>query len=76
MDEFKLSGKEFIELHDLLKVMDLCGSGGMAKTAISEGQVKVDGNLELRKRCKIRSGQVVEFAGNKIVIQYSLKKPL
>ena len=69
MQEFKLSGKEFIELHDLLKVTGFCDSGGMAKTAISEGQVKVDGNLELRKRCKIRSGQIVEFAGRKIGIQ-------
>jgi ribosome-associated protein len=69
MQEFKLSGKEFIELHDLLKVMGFCDSGGMAKTAISEGQVKVDGNLELRKRCKIRSGQIVEFSGNRITVQ-------
>lgn len=69
MDEFKLSGKEFIELHDLLKVMGLCDSGGMAKTAISEGQVRVDGAVEVRKRCKIRNCQIVEFAGRKIVIQ-------
>ena len=68
MDEFKLKGKEFIELHDLLKVLGFCDSGGMAKTAISEGQVIVDGNVELRKRCKIRSGQVVEFAGRKVAV--------
>lgn len=68
MQEFKLSGKEFIELHDLLKVMGLCDSGGMAKTAISEGQVKVDGAVELRKRCKLQAGQVVEFAGREIRI--------
>ena len=69
MQEFKLSGKEFIELHDLLKVLGLCDSGGMAKTAISEGQVKVDGAVELRKRCKLRSGQVVEFSGREIKVQ-------
>jgi ribosome-associated protein len=69
MDEFKLSGKEFIELHDLLKVMGLCDSGGMAKTAISEGHVRVDGAVELRKRCKIRTGQIVQFNGREISIQ-------
>jgi len=69
MDEFKLSGKEFIELHDLLKVMGLCDSGGMAKTAISEGQVRVDGAVELRKRCKIRTGQIVQFEDREIRIQ-------
>jgi ribosome-associated protein len=68
VDEFKLANKEFIELHDLLKVMGLCNSGGMAKTAIAAGSVKVDGNVEFRKRCKIRTGQIVEFQRRKINI--------
>jgi ribosome-associated protein len=63
---FYLEGKNIIELHDLLKVMGLCDSGGMAKTAIAAGAVKVDGNVELRKRCKIQTGQQVEFQGRKI----------
>jgi ribosome-associated protein len=66
MNSFYLEGKKVIELHDLLKVMGLCDSGGMAKTAIAAGAVKVDGNVELRKRCKIRTGQQVEFQGRKI----------
>jgi len=68
VDEFKLENKEFIELHDLLKVKGLCDSGGMAKTAIAAGSVKVDGKVELRKRCKLRTGQIVEFQGRKIHI--------
>ena len=47
MDEFKLEGKRFIELHNLLKVMGLCDSGGLAKKVIAEGHVKVDGHVEL-----------------------------
>ena len=66
MDEFNLENNEFIELHDLLKVMGLCDSGGMAKTAIAAGSVKVDGSVEFRKRCKIRTGQIVEFQSRKI----------
>jgi ribosome-associated protein len=66
MNSFYLEGKNVIELHDLLKVMGLCDSGGMAKTAIAAGAVQVDGNVELRKRCKIRTGQQVEFQGRKI----------
>jgi ribosome-associated protein len=69
VDEFKLDNDEFIELHHLLKVLGLCDSGGMAKTAIAEGLVKVDGSVELRKRCKIRKGQVVEFADREIVVR-------
>ncbi len=68
MEEFKLQNSEFIELNHLLKVMRLCDSGGMANTVIADGQVKVNGNVELRKRCKLRVGQVVEFADHKIVI--------
>jgi ribosome-associated protein len=69
MEEFKIENGEFIELHHLLKVLGLCDSGGMAKTAIAEGLVKVDGNVELRKRCKIRKGQVVAFADRKITVR-------
>jgi ribosome-associated protein len=65
---FKLES-EYIELSKLLKVTGLCDSGGMAKVAIVEGQVKVDGSVELRKGRKIRKGQVVELAGNRIEVQ-------
>lgn len=68
MEEFALGQHECIELHNLLKVMGLCESGGVAKAVIGEGRVKVDGAVELRKRCKIRTGQRVEFAGLQILV--------
>jgi len=69
MEEFKLESHEFIELNHLLKVTGLSASGGMAKAMIAEGRVKVDGSVELRKRCKIRRGQIVEFEGRKIIVK-------
>lgn len=66
MHEFELEGNEFIELNNLLKVTGLVHSGGLAKSLIGEGLVQVDGAVELRKRCKIRVGQVVEFEGEQI----------
>lgn len=69
MEEFTLEGHEFIELNHLLKVMGLCSSGGEAKAVIAEGRVTVNGTVELRKRCKARSGQVVDFGDHKIVIK-------
>ena len=69
MEEFKLEGHEFIELNHLLKVTGLCASGGMAKAMVAEGRVKVDGNVELRKRRKIRRGQTVEFEGHAISVR-------
>ncbi len=58
--------KEYIELAKLLKATGVCSSGGMAKIAISEGKVRVDGVVELRRGRKIRQGQKVEFEENTI----------
>ena len=68
MIRFNLRG-EYIELNKLLKATNLCPSGGAANQAITEGLVKVDGNQELRKACKIRVGQQVELDGNIISIE-------
>ena len=63
--EFKLSG-EFIALDALLKTTGIATSGGAAKAMVAAGQVQVDGQLELRKRCKIRLGQVVNIGATSI----------
>lgn len=68
MLKFKLK-TEYLELHRLLKANNLCGSGGEAKEVISAFLVKVDGQVETRKGCKIRPGQIVEYAGEKIVVE-------
>ena len=64
--DFVLDKTDFIELNNLLKVTGLCESGGRAKQLIANGDVIVDGQTELRKRCKIRDGQIVEFNGESI----------
>jgi len=56
--EFQLRG-EFIALNDLLKLSGVCDSGGAGKALVAEGEVSVDGAVELRKTAKIRAGQVV-----------------
>ncbi len=59
---------EYIELCKLLKVANLVMSGGEGKEVVAQGLVTVDGQLETRKRCKIRPGQVVDFDGNTIEV--------
>lgn len=71
MQTFELEGRDYIELNNLLKITGLCASGGVAKLLIADGLVTVDGQVELRKRCKIREGQIVEFAGEKISVVLS-----
>lgn len=68
MSDFSLEGREYIALNDLLKITGLCESGGAAKQVIAEGKVKVGGQVELRKTCKIRNGQRVEYAGENIQV--------
>ena len=67
--EFSLEGREYIELNNLLKITGLCSSGGEAKALIASSQVKVDGRIELRKRCKLRSSQRVDFNNEQIIIK-------
>ena len=66
--EFALDGQEFIELNRLLKLMSLVSSGGEANMFISDGQVMVNGEVELRKRNKIKAGFKVKFNGKTIVV--------
>jgi len=64
---FKIEG-DYIELSKLLKITGLCDTGGMAKIVTAEGRVSVDNHTELRKRCKIRRGQVVTFEGHTVEV--------
>lgn len=48
--------------------MGFCETGGMAKAAIAEGLVRVNGIVELRKRCKLREGDKIEFEGHEIIV--------
>ena len=59
---------EFIELDNLLKVLELVSSGAEAKQIIQAGQVKVNGLVESRVRCKLRSKDAVEFRQQRITI--------
>jgi ribosome-associated protein len=66
--EFSLAGHPHVELNNLLKILGISASGGEAKAVIADGRVKVDGQVELRKRCKIHAGQVVDFEGVSITV--------
>ena len=53
--------RDHVELNQLLKLAGLCDSGGAGKALVAGGAVRVDGDVELRKTCKIRAGQVVQL---------------
>lgn len=66
--EFTLT-REFVELDNLLKLMGVCDSGGAGKMMVASGVVSVDGKVELRKTCKIRTGQVVSIGDVSITVK-------
>ena len=64
---FKLRG-EYIELNQLLKLVGVCDSGGAGKARVAEGVVAVNGQIELRKTCKVRAGSVVTLGDVRIAV--------
>jgi ribosome-associated protein len=58
-----------VELYKILKFEGLVPSGGVAKLAIDAGDVKVNGEVDTRKRRKMFSGDVVEFNGEVLRLQ-------
>lgn len=49
----------FIELHKLIKLLDLVDTGGQAKMLIENAQVFRNGEIETRKRAKITKGEKI-----------------
>lgn len=55
-----------VELYKILKFEGLVPSGGVAKQVIEYGEVKVNGEVETRKRRKMVAGDVIDFMGEHI----------
>ncbi len=68
MLEFKLEG-EFIPMIQLLKATNLVQSGGEAQIVVEAGLVKYNGEVDYRKRLKVRSGDIIEFKEQKIKVK-------
>ncbi|MGN1149830.1 MAG: RNA-binding S4 domain-containing protein [Sutterella sp.] len=66
--DFQIRG-ELITLDALLKAVGIAESGAQAKAMIADGQVRVDGTVELRKTRKLRGGEIVETSGEIIVLK-------
>ncbi len=64
---FALRG-EYITLDALLKATGLVGSGGEAKLLITEGQVRVNGEVELRRGRKLRGGETVQLGATAVAV--------
>ena len=67
MIEFKVTG-DFIPMIQLLKATNLVQTGGEAQIVVTEGEVKYNGEVDYRKRLKVKKGDTVELNGDTIKV--------
>ena len=68
MQAFKITG-EYIQLNQLIKAAGWVGNGAEANKLIDGGLVKVNNQVEYRKRNKLIAGDKIEFNDQKIIIE-------
>ena len=61
-------GERGIRLGQLLKLVNLVDSGGAARAALAEGAVQVNGDVETRRGRQLAVGDVVECAGQQMIL--------
>jgi ribosome-associated protein len=59
---------EFIKLDQFLKWVGLVLNGADAKSIISKGLIRVNGEVEIRRGRKLRLGDIVELDNKEYVI--------
>jgi ribosome-associated protein len=70
--EFTLrEGEDFIPLISLLKACDVVYSGSEAQEVVTNGMVLRNGEVEYRKRAKIRAGETIIFENYEIFVDYA-----
>ena len=61
-------GEKPINLTQVLKLAGCVQSGGEAKARISGGEIRVNGEVELRKRRRMKAGDTVELEDGPIIV--------
>ena len=68
MNQIKIKD-DYIKLGQALKLAGMVGSGVEAKVVIQDGQVLVNGEVELQRGKKIHPGDIFSFNGEEAQIQ-------
>ena len=64
-----MTAEDFIKLDSFLKWQGLVETGGQAKLAIQNGEVRVNGKVETRRGRKLIDGDKVTFRGRTVVVK-------
>ncbi len=68
MDE-NSANTSIIQLDNFLKLHGVVQSGGEAKHLIQGGDVKVNGEVDTRRKRKLKAGDVVEVSGQTFTVE-------
>ncbi len=60
---------EYIKLDSLLKFTGMAETGGLAKEAVKDGKVLVNGEVCTMRGKKIKSGDTVSFNGFEVTVK-------
>ena len=60
--------EETLTLNDALKLAGAASTGGQAKVLIQSGQVKVNGEVETKRKRKLVAGDAIEVNGEEFVL--------
>ncbi|MFC6617143.1 RNA-binding S4 domain-containing protein [Deinococcus radiophilus] len=58
------------DLQDILKIEGLVDTGGEAKFRIQNGEVRLNGEVETRRRRKVRCGDIIEIYDERIEVNW------
>jgi ribosome-associated protein len=59
---------EIVRLGQFLKLMDAVESGGEAKMRIADGDVRVNGDVEVRRGRQLQAGDVITIDGKNYTV--------
>ena len=60
-----------IHLDQFIKAHALVETGGQAKLVIQDGLVQVNGEVETRRRRKLRQGDVVHYDQSELTVEFA-----
>jgi|SRR3972149_376051 len=70
-----MTEEKYIKLDSFMKWRQMADSGGQAKIAIQNGEVKVNGKTETRRGRKLVIGDKVTYNGKSVVVElYSFQE--
>ena len=64
-----MNDEPIIQLDQFMKLQGMVNTGGQAKIVIQSGQVLLNGQVETRRKKKLKAGDAVTFNGETVLVE-------